>query len=596
MTAVKENNGVVEIQDYLTVRELAEKLEVSPINIIKELMNNGIMASINQNIDFDTAAIVGEEMGFEVVPFQEHVIEETTGTETTRLLRQTHLSTENPNDLLPRPPVVTVLGHVDHGKTTLLDSIRSANVVDGESGGITQHIGAYQVTLGERKITFLDTPGHAAFTAMRARGAMVTDIAILMVAADDGVMPQTKEAINHVKAAGVPIIVAVNKIDKENASPERVKQDLANEGLVPEEWGGDTICVPVSALNNIGIDDLLENVLLTAEVNELQANPNRSAEGTIIESRLDEKRGVYTTLLIQNGTLHQGDIVVADQNYGRIKAMFDSYGQKIKHAGPSVPISILGLSNVPEAGSFFEVVKNKKAAEALIAKRQKEMSRPSSLQNPVSLEDFISRLEGERTKYLNLIIKADVQGSLEPIINSLEGLGDDDHKIKILHHGTGNVTESDVSLALASQAIIVGFHVNIDEAARKIADSEGIEIRIYKVIYQLIENVELALKGLYEPVYEDRVIGHAMVKAVFRVGKGAVAGCVVSDGKIVKGSYVRLVRNKKLHHQSTLNSLRRFTDDVQEVSTGLECGIGIDGFTDYQENDILEVYIKERVN
>jgi translation initiation factor IF-2 len=586
---------MIQIPTHLTVRELAETLEVSPIAVIKELMNNGIMASINQTIDYETAAIVSEEMGFEITPVQADEAEDEPEADTRGSLRQTRLTEEDPADLQPRPPVVTVLGHVDHGKTTLLDAIRSTNVVTGESGGITQHIGAYQIQLNGRPITFLDTPGHAAFTAMRARGAMVTDVVILVVAADDSVMPQTKEAISHARAADVPIIVALNKVDKDNANPEKVKQDLANENLVPEEWGGDTICVPMSAVNRIGVDDLLENILLTAEVSELTANPNRPAEGTVIESEIDKRRGIIATLLVQNGTLKQGDTLVIGKNYGRIRAMFDDKGNTIKKAGPSTPVSIMGLSDVPAAGDYFEVVKNRKIAEQLIAEREEQAS---NIQNrrPVTLEDFISRLQGESIKQLNVIIKADVQGSLEPIASSLKDLGDAEHKVRILHQSTGNITESDISLAVASDAIVIGFHVAVDGPARSLAEVEKVDVRTYSIIYKLIEDIDLALRGLYEPVYEDRVLGHARVKATFRAGRGTVAGCQVIDGRIVDGALVRVVRNRKLLLDSTINSLRRYTDDVREVGSGMECGIGVNNFSDFQEGDILEAYVREQVN
>ena len=593
MTAEK----TIEIPPQITVRELAAELGVSPINVIKELMNDGIMASINQSIDFDTAAIVGEEMGFEIIPLQEEETEMETELEKAVTLRHQFIENEDPDKLQPRPPIVTILGHVDHGKTTLLDTIRHTRVVDGESGGITQHIGSYQVKVGDQLITFLDTPGHAAFTAMRARGAMVTDLVILIVAADDGVMPQTKEAIGHARAAGVPIIVAINKVDKANANIEKVKQDLANENLVPDDWGGDTTCVPISALNDEGIDDLLENILLVTEVAEHQANPNRSAQGTVIEGKLDEKRGVVANLLVQNGTLKQGDVVVIGTTFGRVRAMFNDKGKKIKSAGPAMPVSILGMSDVPDAGSIFEVVKNKRAAEALVEEHKENAVKARSSANaPMTLEDFLSRLEGDTVKELNLIVKADVHGSLEPIINSLKNLGDDRHKVKIILQGTGNISESDVTLALASNAIVVGFHVSVDTAARRTAELEKIEIHLYKVIYKLIEDIDLALKGLYEPVYEDRVIGHAEVRAIFRVGKRVIAGSYITAGKFTKNALVRVVRNRELLHTSSISSLKRFTEDVEEVAQGYECGIGVENYTAFKEGDILEAFVKERVN
>ncbi len=595
-----ETKKVVEILPRLTVRELAERLEVSPIAVIKEMMSNGIMASINETIDFDTAAIVGEEMGFEIVPYQEkeekvQPVEEEI--EKVVLQRQQFIAEEDPDKLKPRPPIVTVLGHVDHGKTTLLDNIRSANVVEGEAGGITQHIGAYQVDVDDKKITFLDTPGHAAFTAMRARGAMVTDLAILVVAADDGVMPQTKEAIGHARAAGVPIVVAINKIDKDNANLEKVKQDLANENLVPEDWGGETICVPLSALNNVGIDDLLENILLATEVADLQANPDRSAQGTVVEAKLDEKRGVVATLLVQNGTLKQGDVVVVGQMHGRIRAMFNDRGKRIKKATPAMPVSVLGLPEVPSAGDIFEVVKNRKAAEKLIVERKDAADAAMSHgRAPITLEDFLSILQGEEVKQLNLIIKADVHGSLEPIVNSLKTLGDEQHTVKVILQGTGNISESDITLAAASRAIVIGFNVSVDGAAKRIAEVEGVDIRNYRIIYKLIEDIDLALKGLYEPVYEDRVIGHAEVRAVFKAGRKKIGGCYIREGKVTRDALARVVRNRKLLHSSKISSLRRFTEDVAEVATGFECGIGVEGFDDYAEGDIIEAYVRERVN
>ncbi len=599
-TNVVSNGNRVEVPPVITVRELATLMAVSPIEIIKELMNNGIMANINQQIDFDTVSIIGEEMGYEIVPPE---VEEIEPEEEEQFIphHKRLIAEENPEDLEPRAPVVTVLGHVDHGKTTLLDAIRNAQVVKGEAGGITQHIGAYQVHLGDRAITFLDTPGHAAFTAMRARGAQITDLAILVVAADDGVMPQTREAIEHARAAGVPIVVAINKIDKNNANPDRVKQELADMALVPEEWGGNTINVPVSALENQGIDDLLENILLVTEVADLKANPNRAAQGVVVEGEVDKRRGVETTLLIQNGTLHQGDILVVGTQYGRIKAMFNDKGQRIKEAGLSVPVSVLGLSDVPEAGDFFEVVGSEKEARTIVEERMDKAHQVSTAQQrqPVSLEDFFKQMGEEGDQTLNLILKVDVQGSLEPIVNSLNELGYDDDKIKvkILLEGTGNITESDVNLAIASGAIVIGFNVEIDSAAYKQAEAEGIDVRQYNVIYKLIDDVDRALKGLLEPEYEDRVIGRAQVRALFKIPKrGVAAGSYVLEGKIQRNAYARVVRNKEIIHKSKFSSLKRFTEDVREVATGFECGIGVEGFNDIQEGDIIEAYIKERIN
>ena len=503
----------------------------------------------------------------EVVPFQKRLIAD-----------------EDPANLRPRPPVVTVLGHVDHGKTTLLDAIRNTEVVKGEHGGITQHMGAYQVHIGERRITFLDTPGHAAFTAMRARGAQATDLAVLVVAADDGVMPQTREAVEHARAAGVPYIVALNKIDKDNANPEKVKQELANIGLVVEDWGGDTICVPISATENIGTDELLENILLVTEVANLQANPNRLAQGVVIEGKLDKRRGVLATLLVQNGTLQVGDVVVVGTQYCRIRAMFNDRGNKIRKAGLSMPVSILGLSDVPEAGEFFEVVKDEKTARAMVEERlaQARQTQISGAKRVISLED---------------LLKVDVQGSLEPIVNSLKDLGDDKLNVKMLLEGTGNVSESDVNLAVASGAIIIGFNVEVDPAAQRLTDAEGVDIRLYTVIYKLIDDVDKALKGLLEPEYEDKVIGRAEVRVVFKLGRrGQVAGSYIIDGQITRNAMAHVFRNNEMIHESKISSLKRFTEDVREVATGYECGIGVDGFAKFQEHDIVEAYVKERVN
>ncbi|MBN1993903.1 MAG: translation initiation factor IF-2 [Anaerolineae bacterium] len=597
-TKAAANGKTIEVPPVISVRELAELMSISPIDIIKELMKNGIMANINQQIDFDTVAIIGEEMGYEILPPQ--VLEpETPQKEKIIPFQKRLIANEDPANLKPRPPVVTVLGHVDHGKTTLLDAIRHTHVVKGESGGITQHIGAYQVHVGDRSITFLDTPGHAAFTAMRARGAQATDLAVLVVAADDGVMPQTREAVEHARAAGVPILVALNKIDKDNANPERVKQELANIDLVVEDWGGDTICVPISATENQGVDELLENILLVTDVANLQANPNRLAQGMVIEGRLDKRRGVSATLLIQNGTLNVGDTIVIGTQCCRIRAMFNDRGQEIKKAGLSMPVSILGLAEVPDAGEFFEVVPNERAArtiteERLAIARQTQSGAPKRV---ISLEDFFKQRGESGDQTLRLILKVDVQGSLEPIVNSLKDLGDDNLKVKILLEGTGNISESDVNLAVASGAIIIGFNVEVDPAAERQADAEEIDIRLYSVIYRLIDDIDKALKGLLEPEYADKVIGQAEVRAVFKLGKrGQVAGSYVLEGHITRNAMARVVRNQQVLHQSKISSLKRFTEDVREVTTGFECGIGVEGFNDFQEGDTIEAYVKERVN
>lgn len=594
------NGKVLEIPATITVRELAGMMDISPIDIIKELMSNGIMANINQHIDFDTVSIIGEEMGFEILPptVAEPEVEE----QALELPRHRRIiAQEDPSLLKGRPPVVTVLGHVDHGKTTLLDTIRKTEVADGEAGGITQHIGAYQVHVGDQRITFLDTPGHAAFTAMRARGAQVTDLAILVVAADDGVMPQTKEAIEHAQAAQVPILVAMNKIDKENANPVKVQQQLTDAGLMPEEWGGETPCIPISAKEKLGIDDLLENVLLITEVADLKANPNRSAQGVVIEGRRDKRQGVLVTLLVQNGSLKQGDILVTGTQYCRVRAMFNDRGKRIKKAGLSTPVSILGFSDVPSSGDFFEVVKNEKAAKAIIAERQDEQrtlaNQASQAAAPMSLEDFFKKHNETGDQTLNLILKADVQGSLEPIVNSLKNLEDDVLKIRVLSRGTGNISESDINLAVASEAIVLGFNVEIDSASQRLADTSGVDVRRYNIIYKLIDDVELALKGLLEPVYEDRLIGQAQVKAVFKIPRQKkIAGSIVLDGKVTREALIKVMRQQAHLHTGNVSSLKRFTEDVPEVTIGYECGIGVDGFDNFKEGDTLEVYIKERVN
>ncbi len=591
---------VIELPEMLTVRELARTLRMSPIDVIKQLMASGIVASINQTIDYDTAGIVASELGFEIKPLRvaepEPVEDQKKQPQT---LWQRLAETEPPERLKPRPPVVTVLGHVDHGKTTLLDAIRETNVVAGESGGITQHIGAYQVEKDGRKITFIDTPGHEAFTAMRARGAQVTDLAVLVVAADDGVMPQTREAIDHARAAGVPIVVALNKMDRPSARPERVKQQLADVGLTVEDWGGEVICVPVSAKQKQGIEDLLENILLVTEVADLKSNPDRPAVGTVIEGQLDRHRGPTATLLVQGGTLRVGDALVIGPIWGRVRAMYDDQGRPVTEAPPSMPVLVMGLSDVPEAGDIFEVMENERQAR-LIAAERAEKARLAAGQPTrprfTSLDDLFSRLETGEATELNLILKADVQGSLEPIANSLEKLSSEDLKIRLLHQGTGRISESDVMLAAASDAIIIGFRVEVDEAARRQALQEGVSIRQYDVIYDLIDDVDKALKGKLEPQYEDVVIGHAEVRAVFPIKRrGNVAGCYVTDGEVARNALVRVLRGGAEIFAGRLDSLRRFQEDVSEVKTGFECGIGIAGFDDFQVGDLLEFYRKEQV-
>jgi translation initiation factor IF-2 len=595
--AQNAEDRTIQVPPALTVRELAALMQVSPIDVIKELMSNGIMANINQQIDFDTAAIVGTEMGFEIVP-ETREEEEASVPEEVVPLRDRFIAGEDPSKLKPRPPVVTVLGHVDHGKTTLLDAIRETNVVAGEAGGITQHIGAYQVDVSGRKITFLDTPGHEAFTAMRARGAQVTDLVILVVAADDGVMPQTREAIDHARAAKVPIMVALNKIDKANARPDRVKQELADAGLVVEDWGGEVICVLLSAKQRQGIDDLLENILLVTEVADLKANPNHLAQGTVIEGELDDRRGVTATLLVQNGTLRVGNIVVIGEKYGKVRAMFNDRGERVKEAGPSTPVAILGFPEVPTAGDSFEVVESERAAREIAGQRAGARREAGQKQRRIiSLEDIYQRMQSGEVKELNLVLKADVQGSIDPIVKSLQELGNEDLKVRMLRQGTGNISESDIMLAVASSAIVVGFQVGIDAAAQRLADAERVDVRLYDIIYKLIDDIDKALKGLLEPTYQDVVMGHAQVRAVFRIPrKGNIAGSYVLDGQVMRNALARIRRNGDNIYDGKVNSLKRFTEDVREVGTGYECGIGLEGFDDFHEGDIIEFYTKEQVS
>jgi translation initiation factor IF-2 len=605
---------VVEVPSVVTVRDLANLVKVSPINVIKELMNNGIMANINQQLDYDTAAIVLTELGFE--PHEQRPAEAETAADAPRAapatLWQRLYAGEDPKKLKPRPPVVTVMGHVDHGKTSLLDAMRHTDVASGEAGGITQRIGAYQVEHNGRKITFLDTPGHEAFTAMRARGAQATDIAILVVAADDGVMPQTKEAIAHTRAAGVPIIVALNKIDKPNSNPERVKKELHDDGVVIDEYGGNILLVPVSAKKKTGIDDLLEAILLVADSMEIKANPDRPAVGTVIESKLDKNRGAMATVLVQNGTLAVSDPVVIGKSYGRVRAMMDYNGRAIQKATPSTPVAVLGLSDVPNAGDVLEVVKNERVARERAAERSaaEETAASGADRSKVSLEDFFSRAQAEGNKELLLVIKADGQGSIEPLVSSLEKL--DPHspslrsgsgtsqggaRVNVLHTGTGRVSESDVSLAVASDAIVIAFNVEVDESARRLADSEGIDVRKYNVIYKLVEDIDKALQGMLEPVYEDKVVARAEVRQVFKIKNvGFIAGCLVREGAAQRDAKARVVRGEETIYDGAVSSLKRFTEDVKEVRQGFECGIGLANFKDFKEGDVIEFYVKQRVS
>jgi len=582
----------------LTVRELAALINVSPIDVIKELMNNGIMANINQALDYDTAAIVCQEMGFEAQELKPAELEkvEEAGPAT---LWQRLYADEDAAKLQPRPPVVTVMGHVDHGKTSLLDAIRHSDVAGGEVGGITQRIGAYQIVHNGRKITFLDTPGHEAFTAMRARGAHATDLAVLVVAADDGVMPQTLEAISHAKAARVPIIVALNKIDKPNANPERVKKELADSDLMIDEYGGDVLCIPVSAKKKQNIDDLLEAILLVADNTQIKANPDRTAVGTVLEGKMDKSRGPMATLLVQNGTLESGDALVVGASYGRVRAMFDEKGKPVRKAMPSTPVEVLGLTSVPDAGETFEVVKNEKIAktiahERLVEAHQAAITGPV---RPMTLTDVYAQIQAGKVKELALIIRADGQGSIEPIVNSLEKLGEQNIKVRILQAVAGNINEGDMMLAVASRAIVIGFNVDVDPAARRMADASGVDIRQYDIIYKLIEDVDKALKGLLEPVYADKVTGHAEVRQTFRIKSlGMVAGCIVRDGVALREAKAHVLRGEQVVFDGPVHSLKRFQEDVKEVRTGFDCGVALAGFDDYKENDIIEFYVKERVS
>ncbi len=591
------DSSVIEIPEVISVRDLAQKLGTTPIEIIKILMSYSTMATINEIVDFDTAAIVAEELGVEIereTIVEEELEESETGPKT---LRERLLENEDPSKLQPRPPVVTVLGHVDHGKTTLLDAIRNTRVAEREAGGITQHIAAYQIELDGRKITFLDTPGHAAFTAMRARGAQVTDIVILVVAADDGVMPQTEEAIDHARAAHVPIIVALNKIDKPNANPDRVMQQLADLGLQPEEWGGDTIVVPISAKQRINIDTLLENVLLVADVMDLKANPDGPAIGTVIEALQDRRLGNTATVLVQKGTLHRGDPLVVGQEWGRVRAMFDDRGRQMDEARPSMPVLITGLHGLPEAGDIFQVVESDRLARQISAER-KEKARAAAEQqsNALTLEDFYAQMQSGAVKDLNVIVKVDVQGSLEPIVKSLEDLSSDEVSIRILRKAVGNITESDVMLAAASRALIIGFHVKVDAVAKRLAEQHGVDIRVYDVIYHIVEDVSKALQGMLEPVYEERELGRAEVRAVFRIrGRGKVMGCLVTDGVIRRNAEAKVLRNGQEIHRGVITSLKRYQEDTPEVRAGYECGVAIENFTDPQEGDIIVATEKVRV-
>ncbi len=574
---------VVRIPEAITVANFAEVLKVSPIDLMKQLMRAGIMANINQAVDFDTAAALAPLFGYKVAPLEKKAKKSTVVEE----------AEEDASVLEGRSPVVTILGHVDHGKTTLLDNIRKTRVVEREAGGITQHIGAYQAEYNNRIVTFLDTPGHEAFTAMRARGAEVTDIAILVVAADDGIMPQTVEAIDHAKAAKVPIVVAINKIDRPNADLDRVKRQLSENNLLIEEWGGDVIAVPVSAVTGEGVDDLLENILVVSEISDFKANPSRSARGVVLEAKLDKSRGPVATLLVKNGTLNVGDILVVGSITGRIKALVDSAGKRIRSAGPSTPVEVLGLNEPPAAGDTFRVARNEREARtaAELAQRQQESRRQ------VSLEDIMSRIRTGETKELNLVLKADVQGSIEAIREGILQLSTDETQVRIIHAASGSITESDVFLALASEGIVIGFNTTIQQSARQVADAENVEVRFYSIIYQLLDDVQSTIKGMAAPMVREVVDGHATVRAVFSRGRTSkIAGIYVTDGRVVRNSSARLARKGSVIFDGSISSLRHFKDDVRELATGYEGGVMLNGFNDFQEEDTLEFHRQEQVS
>jgi len=574
----------IDIPHPLSVRQLADLLQISAIEVIKQLMRNGIMANINQVIDYEVAAAVAADLGYEPHPKAQRLA-------MGEVKRRQQLQDEEVGGLRPRPSVVTVMGHVNHGKTRLLDAIRQTNVMATEAGGITQHIGAYQVEVNGQKVTFLDTPGHEAFTAMRAHGAQVTDIAILVVAADDGVMPQTLEAIDHARAAGVPIVVAINKIDKADANPELVKQQLADAGLLIEEWGGDTVCVQISAKEKVGISELLENLLVVAEMEDLKANPSRPAVGVVIDAGLDKTKGPLATVLVNTGNLRLGDTVVVGNTWGRVKAMFNDMGKRVRKAEPATPVELLGLSSVPQVGDTLTAVAGEHQARALIQKRQLEMQ----LKSAVRLDNLFAQISAGQIKELNIILKTDVQGTIEPIRSSLEQLGTGEVRVRIIHSGSGNITESDVMLAIASKGLIIGFGTSAEAGARRLAEVEGVDIRYYDVIYNLADDVDKALKGMLEPSYVEVISGRAEVREIFPRGKmGKVAGVYVSEGKVGRGASVRVRRGEQMVCESVVSSLRRFKDDVKEVAAGYECGVGIEDFNDFQVGDILEFFSREK--
>jgi translation initiation factor IF-2 len=578
-TGLKKDPSQVELPPSITVRQLADVLKVEPVKVIKQLMRKGVMTNINQIIDFDTARVIAADFGYEVKAEKER-----------KVLPSREEKVKG--KLAVRPSVVTVMGHVDHGKTTLLDTIRKTKITAHEAGAITQHIGAYQALVDGRKITFLDTPGHEAFTAMRARGAQVTDIVILVVAADDGVMPQTVEAIDHAKAAKVPIVVAINKIDKPEANLERIKQQLADLGLVVEEWGGDTVCVPISAKQGKGISDLLENLFLVADILELKADPDSPAEGIVIEAKLDKTKGPLATFLVQKGTLKRGDVVVAGGTWGKVKAMFDDKGKQIHKAEPSTPAEVLGLNEVAKSGDHFIVLPDEREARSVVEKQKYAKPRPA-----LSLSALSSQISDGQIRELNIILKTDVEGSIEPIKTSIEKLGAEKTKARIIHAASGSITESDVLLASASKGIIIGFNTTTSPGATQLANMEGVGIQHYNIIYKLIEDVDRTLKGMLEPTYADVLSGRAEVRAIFSRSKlGKIAGVYVMEGKVSRDAQVKILRQNKVICESRVSSLRRFKDDVAEILAGFECGLGIEGVADFQVGDIIEFYRKERVN
>lgn len=581
---VETSKRVISLPDTISVRDLAQQLEVNGAELIKRLMKIGVMASLSQTIDFDIATIIAAEFNVETkseMDLAEEIFADVC---------------EDPESQITRPPVVTIMGHVDHGKTTLLDSIRQTRVTATEAGGITQHIGAYQITYNDHPITFLDTPGHEAFTAMRSRGAKVTDVAVLVVAANDGVMPQTIEAINHAKAAGVPIIVAINKIDLQAANPDRVKQELTEHGLVVEEWGGDTIAVDVSALQGEGIDELLEMILLVAEVEDLKADPNCPARGTVVEAQLDRGRGPVATVLISSGTLRIGDAFAVGNECGKVRALINDQGQQISEAGPATPVEVLGIAGVPAAGDQFVVVKDEQTARQVASiQREKQRERELSRFSRVTLDDLFQKIQEGEVKELNLVIKADVQGSAEAVRSSLEKQSTDEVKVNIIHQAVGAVSESDVLLAAASNAIIIGFNVRPEPNARKAAERDGVDIRVYRIIYNLLDDVRAAMAGLLDPEFKEEILGRAEVRDTFKVPGSVVAGCYVSEGKVTRAAEVRLLRDNVIVHEGKISSLRRFKDDVREVTQGYECGIGIERYNDVKEGDIIEAFIMVRV-